>query len=66
MSSSANRRVLRQEGYSLQANRKTREGKQHPDRNAQFEYINEYVQRFLRRGRPAISVGSSLAEIGKV
>jgi len=49
-------RLLRGAGYSLQANRKTREGGSHPDRNAQFEYINASVQRFLRRGQPAVSV----------
>src|SRR5580704_2957202 len=48
--------LLHEADYSLQANRKTREGGSHPDRNAQFEYINSLVQRFLDRGRPAISV----------
>lgn len=42
--------------YSLQANNKTLEGKQHPDRNAQFEYINQKVQKHLACGNPAISV----------
>ena len=37
--------LLKQSGYSLQANRKTREGSSHPDRNAQFEYINRQVLR---------------------
>jgi len=55
--------LLCQEGYSLQANRKTREGAQHPDRNAQFEYINTYVQRFQKRGRPAISVDTKKKEL---
>ena len=50
-------------GYSLQANRKTREGASHPDRNAQFEYINEQVQRFLDRGQPAISVDTKKKEL---
>jgi len=36
-------------GYSLQANRKTQEGKSHPDRNEQFEYINEKVNCFQRK-----------------
>lgn len=36
--------LLKMKGYSLQANRKTREGKQHPDRNAQFEHINRRVK----------------------
>lgn len=56
-------RLLVQQGYSLQANRKTREGGQHPDRNAQFEYINTCVQKFLRRGRPAISVDTKKKEL---
>jgi transposase len=55
--------LLRQAGYSLQANRKTREGASHPDRNAQFEYINSCVQRFQRRGRPAISVDAKKKEL---
>ncbi len=55
--------LLRQAGYSLQANRKTREGKGHPDRNAQFEYINASVRRFLRRGQPAISVDTKKKEL---
>jgi len=56
-------KLLRQAGYSLQANRKTREGASHPDRNAQFEYINASVQRFLRRGQPAISVDTKKKEL---
>jgi transposase len=38
------RRLLKQLGYSLQANRKTRDGSSHCDRNAQFEYINEHIK----------------------
>jgi transposase len=49
-------RLLRQLGFSLQANRKTREGASHPDRNAQFEYINEKIKQFQTAGQPAISV----------
>src|SRR4051794_40774659 len=49
-------RLLRQLGFSLQANSKTREGTQHPDRNAQFEHINAQVQAFQAAGQPAISV----------
>jgi transposase len=45
-------------GYSLQANRKKREGKQHPDRDAQFQHINARVLAQKRRGEPALSVGS--------
>jgi hypothetical protein len=55
--------LLHQAGYSLQANRKTREGVAHPDRNAQFEYINALVKRFLNRGQPAISVDTKKKEI---
>jgi hypothetical protein len=55
--------LLRATGYSLQANRKTREGGSHPDRNAQFEYINASVTRFLRRGQPAISVDTKKKEL---
>jgi hypothetical protein len=55
--------LLYQDGYSLQANRKTREGKQHPDRNAQFEYLNAEVKRILDRGQPAISVDTKKKEL---
>lgn len=55
--------LLKECGYSLQANRKTREGGSHPDRNAQFEYINAYVQRFQKHGRPAISVDAKKKEL---
>ncbi len=54
--------LLRDLGYSLQANRKTREGSQHPDRDAQFEYIAARVQRFQRRGQPVISVDTKKKE----
>jgi len=50
-------------GYSLQANRKTREGGQHPDRNAQFEYIHGLVQQFHKRKQPAISVDTKKKEL---
>jgi hypothetical protein len=55
--------LLREAGYSLQANRKTREGASHPDRNAQFEHINAQVQRFLDRSQPAISVDTKKKEL---
>jgi hypothetical protein len=55
--------LLIQAGYSLQANRKTREGLSHPDRNAQFEYLNAQVRRFDRRGQPAISVDTKKKEL---
>ena len=46
-------RLLREIGFSLQANAKTREGGKHPDRNAQFEHINALVKKFRRAGQPA-------------
>jgi transposase len=55
--------LLHEAGYSLQANRKTREGGSHPDRNAQFEFINASVGRFLLRGQPAISVDTKKKEL---
>jgi hypothetical protein len=55
--------LLHEAGYSLQANRKTREGLAHPDRNAQFEYINAGVARFLMRDQPAISVDTRKKEL---
>jgi hypothetical protein len=50
-------------GYSLQANRKTREGSRHPDRDAQFEYIAARVRRFQGRGQPVISVDTKKKEL---
>src|SRR5450631_3941360 len=55
--------LLKRNGYSLQANRKTREGSSHPDRNAQFEYINRRVNAFHRRGQPVISVDTKKKEL---
>jgi hypothetical protein len=55
--------LLRSKGYSLQANRKTREGKQHPDRNAQFEHINRRVMACQRQGQPAVSVDTKKKEV---
>lgn len=55
--------LLKQSGYSLQANRKTREGSSHPDRNAQFEYINRQVIAFQRRRQPVISVDTKKKEL---
>jgi hypothetical protein len=49
--------------YSLQANAKTLEGTQHPDRNAQFEYINARAAAFQRRGQPVISVDTKKKEL---
>jgi hypothetical protein len=55
--------LLKQNGYSLQAARKTREGASHPDRNAQFEYINATAGAFLRRRQPVISVDTKKKEL---
>lgn len=55
--------LLERAGFSLQANRKTREGSSHPDRNAQFGYINGQVERFLKRRQPAISVDTKKKEL---
>jgi len=49
--------------YSLQANRKTREGSSHPDRNAQFEHINRRIQIFQQRGQPVVSVDTKKKEL---
>jgi hypothetical protein len=54
--------LLKLQGYSLQSNRKTIEGKQHPDRNAQFEHIARRVKARQRRGEPAISVDTKKKE----
>jgi transposase len=62
ISSSTIGKLLRTRGYSLQANRKTIEGKQHPDRNAQFEHIAARVKAFQRSGQPAISVDTKKKE----
>jgi hypothetical protein len=55
--------LLIEEGYSLQANRKSIEGKQHPDRNAQFEYIHESVLAYLKKGEPIVSVDTKKKEL---
>lgn len=55
--------LLDELGYSLQANRKTKEGSSHPDRNAQFEYINRKVKRFLSDRQPVISVDTKKKEL---
>jgi len=54
--------LLHEQQYSLQANRKTKEGATHPDRDAQFEYINAQATEFLNRGQPAISVDTKKKE----
>jgi hypothetical protein len=50
-------------GYSLQANRKAREGTNHPDRDAQFRYINQQVRRFQAAAQPVISVDTKKKEL---
>jgi hypothetical protein len=55
--------LLREMGYSLQGNRKTEEGAEHPDRDAQFRHINQEVRRALRRGWPVISVDTKKKEL---
>jgi len=57
------RKLLRDLGYSLQANRKTREGIDHPDRDAQFRYINRRVQSQLKSTQPSISVDTKKKEV---
>ena len=54
---------LAEQAFSLQANRKTREGSSHPDRDAQFAYLNAQVLGFQRRGQPAISVDTKKKEL---
>ena len=56
-------RVLKSMGFSLQANRKTREGEQHPDRDAQFRYISRTAKAALAAGQPVISVDSKKREL---
>jgi hypothetical protein len=62
-SPSSVRRMLQDLGYSLQANRKTREGTQHPERNAQFLYINRQVKAFQRGQQPVVSVDTKKKEL---
>ena len=55
-------RLLARLGYSLQANAKVTEGRQHPDRDAQFRYLNDQVTTFLTAGLPVISVDTKKKE----
>ena len=55
--------LLKRAGFSLQANRKTREGAYHPDRDAQFTHINTYVSRAMATNQPAISVDTKKKEL---
>jgi transposase len=63
ISHSAVRRLLGSLGFSLQGTRKTLEGAQHPDRDAQFRYINSMAQEFLAAGDPVISVDTKKKEL---
>jgi len=56
-------RCLKDLDYSLQANRKTIEGKQHPDRDAQFRYLNRQIRAFARTGDPVVSVDTKKKEL---
>ena len=55
-------RLLHEMGYSLQGNRKTLEGRQHPDRDTQFRYISGRVEAFQRQGQPVVSVDTKKKE----
>lgn len=55
--------LLRQLNYSLQSTRKTREGSSHPDRNKQFEYINQQVRLFQNQNQPVVSVDAKKKEL---
>jgi hypothetical protein len=55
--------LLHESGYSLQANRKTKEGSHHPGRNAQFEYLNGKVKWSLGRRQPVVSVDTKKKEL---
>ena len=63
MSPTSVRRMLAAMDYSLQGNRKTREGTQHPDRDGQFRHIADRVNARKRRGEPAISVDTKKKEV---
>jgi hypothetical protein len=56
-------RLLHDLGYSLQSNRKTLEGCHHPDRDAQFQYINRRAKVFQKQGQPVVSVDTKKKEL---
>jgi len=56
-------RMLKKEKYSLQANKKRYEGKSHPDRDAQFNYINDQAKSFIKKQQPVISVDTKKKEL---
>jgi hypothetical protein len=55
--------MLREAGYSLQANVKTQEGAQHPDRDAQFRYLNQQAREFRDGGQPVVCVDAKKKEL---
>ena len=55
--------LLRELGYSLQSDRKAKEGRQHPDRDAQFRHINERISQAIEAGEPAISIDTKKKEL---
>ena len=57
------RQILRESGYSLQTNRKTKEGGNHPERDAQFEFINTQSKEFISANQPVISVDCKKKEL---
>jgi hypothetical protein len=57
------RQLLRQNKYSLQSNRRTQEGGKHPDRDAQFQFINDKSNRFISANQPVISVDCKKKEL---
>jgi hypothetical protein len=56
-------RLLKQQGYTLQRTQKTEEGAQHPDRDAQFRYVNEQARSYLADGQPVVSVDTKKKEL---
>ena len=63
VSASTVAKLLKESGYSLQANAKAVEGKQHPDRDAQFEYLNSQAMLFTAAGDPVVSVDTKKKEL---
>jgi len=63
ISTASTARILRAQGYTLQANQKTKEGTRHQDRDAQFRYINEHATRQIRVHQPVISVDTKKKEL---
>ena len=55
-------KLLKEMGYSLQANKKTQEGGNHPDRNEQFEYINDLGIKYIQSGNPVVSIDTKKKE----